>query len=88
MNAPETPSWRATGNEIKFWIFDWKLSLFLSVILLRMFEVWPYVLIGIALPFFAYLNKIGYNLSNFYRLMSSKIVGKKAHGKPFWFRRK
>lgn len=80
--------WRDSGREIKFWIFDWKLSITVLILIFNASRLWAYVLVFITLMFFQYLNKKGYNLSNFIRYINSKLIGKKAHGKPYWFRRK
>lgn len=80
--------WRNTGNEPKFFMFDWRLSIFFLIIFLNPFKLWVYMLIFTVLPFFYYLNYKGYNIRNFLRAINVKIIGDKVNGKPFWFKRK
>lgn len=79
--------WRDSAREVKFFMFDGKLSIMFVILLFNFEKIWLYFIFFILLGFFSYLNYIGFNLSNFTRLIGAKIVGEKAYGKPKWFRR-
>lgn len=80
--------WRDTGNQIKFWIFDWRLSITLLILIFNLSELWAYMLVLTLLVFFQLLNRQGYTLINFIRFIHSKMIGRRAHGKPYWAKRK
>lgn len=80
--------WRDTGREIKFFIFSWQLSITILILILNLSKLWAYGLVITLLLFFHYLNTKGYTIANFFRFINLKLIGKKAHGKPNWFKRK
>lgn len=79
-------AWRNVGLSPTFFVFDYRLSIFLLPICFRAFTWWPYVLFLVSALYFHYLNYRGMNVSNFLRWIGYKIVGKKAYGKPKWMR--
>lgn len=79
--------WRDSSREVKFFIFDSKLSLIFLIWILNITNLKLGLLLLLLTMFFSYLNYVGYNLPTFFRFIHTKLIKNKAYGKPRWFRR-
>jgi len=79
--------WRDSSREVKFFIFDSKLSFIFLIWILNITNLKLGLLLLLLTMFFSYLNYIGYDLPTFFRLIHTKLIKNKAYGKPRWFKR-
>ena len=76
-------SWKITAQRTLFWKFDGLLAIWLGV-LLQFFNIvlWQLPIVGIVLVFAFYLlNKRGYSIPVFFRLVGFALAGRRARGR-------
>ena len=74
-------SWKITAQRTLFWKFDGLLAIF---VLLQFFNIvlWQLPIVGIVLVFAFYLlNKRGYSIPVFFRLVGFALAGRRARGR-------
>ncbi|WP_304333834.1 hypothetical protein [Conchiformibius steedae] len=82
-------SWRATSYRILFWKFDGLLAILLAALLaifvfLQLINIvlWWLPFVGVAgVIFFHLLNKRGYDIPNFFRLLGFMLAGRRSRGR-------
>lgn len=79
--------WRDSSREVKFFMFDSKLSIIFLIWMLNITNLKLGLVLLLLTIFFFYLNYIGYNTMTFFRFIHTKLIKNKAYGKPRWFRR-
>lgn len=90
LHRPDWPSsWKITAQRTLFWKFDGLLAIWLGVllaifVLLQFFNIvlWQLPIVGIVLVFAFYLlNKRGYSIPVFFRLVGFALAGRRARGR-------
>lgn len=75
--------WRDSGRHTRFWIFDAQACFPLLLCLLHI-KWWTFITAVIALIFFTILNRRGFNLIVFFRLIRAKLAGRRKVARPWW----
>lgn len=76
-------SWNATGKQVRFFIFDGRLAIFVLIWAFH-FSYYTAGAAGLAMLFFYALEYKGYNIPNALRKGSVLIAGKKRNGVHWW----
>ena len=74
--------WSHTAFRPKLFFFDCLLATPIPFILMRFTSLTLWALFILMLIFFFILNKFGYSVHNFFRLLHYISIGKRARGKP------
>ena len=80
--------WSEAARTPKLFVFDWRLLILVFLVIIAPGNKYSWIFMFLGLVVSYYLNFIGYTIPNAMRRFGVLLGGKKAHGKPYWFRRK
>lgn len=83
MRHPDTAHWRDSARIPKFFILDAYSAIPLLLFLLHI-RIWTFVLCVCICLFFGLLNRFGFSLPVFLRLLRSFLAGNVRHVHPWW----
>ncbi len=79
----ENAHWRDSARSVRFWIWDGKTAFPLFLFLIHI-SWWTLGLSLITMLFFTALNRYGFSVEVFFRLLRSFIAGKHKAAIPWW----
>lgn len=75
--------WRDSAREAKFFFFDAKASVPFLLFLLHI-KLWTFILAAITMAFFTILNRYGFSMAVFLRLVRSILAGRRKISILWW----
>ncbi|MCW5589615.1 MAG: IcmT/TraK family protein [Legionellales bacterium] len=75
--------WRDSARSARFWVFDANACFPILFALLHI-AVWTICLAIVATFFFTMLNRRGYTVTVFFRVLRTYIAGPRKQSRPWW----
>ncbi len=82
-NFNEDSHWRDSARSARFFIIDARAAFPFLLFLLHI-RLWTFIVACIAMSFFALLEKLGFNLTVFFRWLRSFLAGPHKTSSPWW----
>jgi intracellular multiplication protein IcmT len=83
MEPSPTANWRDSARPARFFIVDAKAA-FPILLFLMHIRLWTFIVAVVAMLFFTMLNKFGYSIEVFLRILRSFFGGNRKVAIPWW----
>lgn len=83
LNPTENAHWRDSALPAKFFFIDAKAAFPLLLFLIHI-KLWTFIVATVFIAFFTILNRYGYTINVFLRIIRSSLAGPRKMAIPWW----